>query len=465
MARLNGCGLPPDLPRSECRAGFMLLKSGSERGQRGGVVRAAGGVRDSCGGWRSRPCLGPDSAGVGEGALDHGGDAGALGRTSAGRGPRRGTNPKSAPRRRSPARRRPAGGAARRDSRSTGRRRSLAPRRRRRRAPPPRRGCRRAGPAGDRRRTGPAPRPPGTAPAGRARSPGRPRDRWPTPPPPSCPPRSRRSRSPAGLHDRHSRPRRTPRRRPSTRAARRPARAAPRPPGSAGSAAGGAGRAATRPAARASTSGPSRRTSAATVNSTAPDVGDLTSTTVLPRAGPRGAAASAAVPATVDRRPRRGGPAVERRRVAAAARRRGAGARRTPERRSRSGSAGTAGSRHRPAPSRSTAPRSSSGRASQPRHGGRSLRSDLVRPHLHPLQHGPAERGHHRHVERVTATPDQDPTLARLVVARVEGEPGAVQVHLDPGGEVHRLVHRPAPRSPAGSRTRSEPGCSARGRS
>ena len=98
--------LPPDLPRGDCRVGTI-------RGS-GGVVRAAGGVRDSCGGWRSGPCLGPDSAGVGEEALDHGGDAGVLRRRQPARSPRRGTNPTSAPRRRSRGRRRPAGGAVRR---------------------------------------------------------------------------------------------------------------------------------------------------------------------------------------------------------------------------------------------------------------------------------------------------------------------------------------------------------------
>ena len=67
---------------------------------------------------------------------------------------------------------------------------------------------------------------------------------------------------------------------------------------------------------------------------------------------------------------------------------------------------------------------------------------DLVRPHLHPLEDGPAERGHHRHVERIAATSDEDTTLARLVVARVERVPGAAEVHLDPRREVHRLVHR-----------------------
>ena len=67
---------------------------------------------------------------------------------------------------------------------------------------------------------------------------------------------------------------------------------------------------------------------------------------------------------------------------------------------------------------------------------------DLVGPHGHLFQHRRAERRHHRDVERVPAPSDEHTAGARLVVARVEGEPRAAEEDLGPRTEVHWIVGR-----------------------
>src|SRR6185436_13208232 len=66
---------------------------------------------------------------------------------------------------------------------------------------------------------------------------------------------------------------------------------------------------------------------------------------------------------------------------------------------------------------------------------------DLVGPDAEALERARAESGGDRDVGVAPAC-DQDAPGAGLVVAWIEGVPGAAQVRLEPAGEVHRRVRR-----------------------
>ena len=65
------------------------------------------------------------------------------------------------------------------------------------------------------------------------------------------------------------------------------------------------------------------------------------------------------------------------------------------------------------------------------------LRQPLVGPHLERLEDVWAERVDQRHVGGVPPAGDDDAADAQLIVARIERVPAVLQVHLDPGAEVH----------------------------
>src|SRR3984893_2124594 len=66
----------------------------------------------------------------------------------------------------------------------------------------------------------------------------------------------------------------------------------------------------------------------------------------------------------------------------------------------------------------------------------------LIGPHPEALQFAGTEGVAEGDVGRVAATRDQPPADARRVVARVEGMPLPAKEYLEPGGEIHRIVHR-----------------------
>src|SRR4051794_35484501 len=66
----------------------------------------------------------------------------------------------------------------------------------------------------------------------------------------------------------------------------------------------------------------------------------------------------------------------------------------------------------------------------------------LVGPYSEARQCVGTERVAERDVGGVAATRDQHPADARRVVARVEGMPLPAEEHLEPGSEIHRIVHR-----------------------
>jgi len=66
----------------------------------------------------------------------------------------------------------------------------------------------------------------------------------------------------------------------------------------------------------------------------------------------------------------------------------------------------------------------------------------LVGPYSEARQCVGTERVAERDVGGVAATRDQHPADARRVVARVEGMPLPAEEHLEPGREIHRIVHR-----------------------
>src|SRR5882757_928792 len=76
------------------------------------------------------------------------------------------------------------------------------------------------------------------------------------------------------------------------------------------------------------------------------------------------------------------------------------------------------------------------------RRSGRRQGGYLVGPYPEARQCGGTEGVAERDVSGVAATRNQHPADARRVVARVEGMPLPVEEYLEPGREIHRLVHR-----------------------
>src|SRR5690242_1130772 len=68
----------------------------------------------------------------------------------------------------------------------------------------------------------------------------------------------------------------------------------------------------------------------------------------------------------------------------------------------------------------------------------------LICPHPKPLQDVRTEGVDEWYVGRVAASGDDDPAYPRRVVARIEGVPFAIEEHLHPGAEIHRIDDRDA---------------------
>src|SRR5207245_160024 len=73
--------------------------------------------------------------------------------------------------------------------------------------------------------------------------------------------------------------------------------------------------------------------------------------------------------------------------------------------------------------------------------GARMLEGQLVGDDAEAAEDAGTEGRRDGHVGGIPSAPHQDPPDAGLVVARVEGVPMAAEIDLEPGAEIHRLVH------------------------